>query len=384
MLLPVIAVMPLLIMKPAAATHLFDEPVFWWFMAYVISGLMWLLLIDPSDVAERQWRLRLLSFIYFGTIFILAKEAKRGFIAAVILGCVILAGVLNLLDVMFPHHLVPKGFEGATAERGAGLFINANIAGAFVLLGTIAALPYVPMRFRALVMICAIAGIAPCFSRFAFAFAFVFVVSAVSLKLLNRIQVGLLLAAIPLLAAAAGLYYDILASAEGANLENIQRRLSWFQSFGQEGDDSTAGRADAALRAWQMFVESPLVGHGIGSTSLAIQVLGTHNMYLMLMAEQGIFGLALYLSLVAIPASRGWVLRWNAHAAQSRDLGSSLMLFAMFLAAYGLSSHNVLEEPQTMFLLAFLAAAGSGARSALRHEQLIRPGAGLLRSAMSR
>ena len=31
------------------------------------------------------------------------------------------------------------------------------------------------------------------------------------------------------------------------NVENIQNRLAWFESFGREGDDSVEGRTDAAL-----------------------------------------------------------------------------------------------------------------------------------------
>jgi O-antigen ligase len=356
--LPVLFLIPLLALRPAAALRIFREPVFWWFSAYVGLGVVWLLLLDPGDVAQQQWQLRMLAWVHFSAICILLLEARRGVIALVIVGCIALAALFNYVDVIIPYRFVPKGFPGSTPERGAGLFMNANIAAAFVLTATIAALPYVPMRFRAVIMVLAVAGVAPCFSRFGFTFVVLLVLMAMFLRVLNRVQVLLVLLSIPVMIAALGLYYQVLLSGPETNVENIQNRLAWFESLGRGDDESVEGRADAALRAWDMFMDDPLLGHGIGATSHAIQVLGTHNMYLMLMAEQGIFGLGLYLSLILMLAWRGWALRNAAAPAGAHDAGAALLMFAAFLAAYGLSNHNVLEEPQTIFLLAFVVAAG--------------------------
>src|SRR5690606_1539019 len=133
--------------------------------------LLWMLLIDPSEVPQQQWQLRMLAWIHFSAICILALEARQRTVAMAIVGCVLLATAFNYLDVLFPYRFVPRGFEGATPERGAGLFMNANIAAALVLTGAIAALAFVPMRLRAIMLIVTVAGVAPCFSRFGFAFA---------------------------------------------------------------------------------------------------------------------------------------------------------------------------------------------------------------------
>jgi O-antigen ligase len=359
--LPLLAVFPLLVLRPSSAFDVVREPAFWWYVAFVLLGFIWLVLFDPGDVAQRQWRLRMLAFVHFASIYILARESRQGLVAIVIVACILLAGLCNFLDVMFPHRFLPRGFEGATPERGAGFFINANVASAFILIATITVLPITPMRLRALLLIAAIVGVAPCFSRFAFAFAALLVVGAVVSGLLNRTQILIALLSVPFLFGAAALYYDFLLSSPEANIANVQNRIAWFTNFGRDvDDDSVAGREDAAARAWNMFAEDPLLGQGIGATSHAIQVLGTHNMYLMLMAEQGIFGLALYVSLMALLALRGWQLRRTATSRFDRDTGAALLLAALFLAAFGWSSHNVLEQEYITFSLAFLLAASAG------------------------
>jgi O-antigen ligase len=118
------------------------------------------------------------------------------------------------------------------------------------------------------------------------------------------------------------------------------------------------GRKFGAAQAWRFFLESPLVGQGTGVTSLAIRQDGPHNMYLLLMAEQGVVGLLLYVSLFGILLRRGWTLARSGAMAHDQDVGRMLVIFGLFLAAYGLFSHNVLEEPHTVFLLAFVVASG--------------------------
>jgi hypothetical protein len=82
------------------------------------------------------------------------------------------------------------------------------------------------------------------------------------------------------------------------------------------------------------------------------------------MVEQGLVGLALYLSLLGLVAHRGWKLARTAVSPHVRDIGIGTVLYAAFLALYGFVSHNVLEEPHGMFILAFIIAA-SGTRNAL-------------------
>jgi O-antigen ligase len=355
-MLPGFVALPLIFLQPATALRLLNEPVVWWFATYVILGMAWLLLAqDFPNVAGQQWRMRVLACFFFCTILVNSSMSRRQFVALAIAACVVLACALNWFDVIFPSRLVPVGFQGANPGRGAGLFINANGAAAFVLMGTIAVLPYAPMRTRGALLLLGVLAVAPTFSRFGWIFAVLLIPIAMILKLLDRRQMLLIVLSIPLLLVAGGIYYEFML--ESGN-ENLIGRLTWFQTFGDQYDFSLRERAYVAQRAWESFVDSPIYGHGIGVTLAKGARVGTHNMYVLLMAEQGLIGLALYLSLIGIVAIRGWQLARTATAIHTREIGSTMVVYAAFLAAYGFVNHNVLDEPHGMFILAFIVAAG--------------------------
>jgi O-antigen ligase len=355
-MLPGFVALPLLFLQPATAVRLLNEPVLWWFATYVVLGMAWLLLSqDFPDVAAQQWRMRVLACFFFCTILISTSLSRRRWVALAAAACLVIACGLNWFDVLFPSRLVPLGFQGANPGRGAGLFINANGAAAFVLMATIAVLPYAPMRARAAVLLVCVTAVAPTFSRFGWIFAALLIVMAIILKLLDRRQVLVILLTVPLLLAGAGVYYEFMLQSGN---ENLIGRLAWFQTFGEQYDFSMRERAFVAQRAWERFLDSPLYGHGIGVTLAKGARVGTHNMYVLLMAEQGLIGLALYLSLLGILAHKGLRLARAARARHSREIGLTLLLYAAFLGAYGFVNHNVLDEPHGMFILAFIVAAG--------------------------
>jgi O-antigen ligase len=348
----------LFVVDPARTVRPLNDAVTWWFIIYVVLGLAWLLLAqDFPDIAEQQWRTRVLAFVLFATVLTTSSLSNARVVALLIILCMIAAGVLNWYDAVFPSRLVPVGFPGANPGRGAGLFINANGAAAFVLMAAIAALAFTPMWARASVLLAAVVAVAPTFSRFGWLFAIVIVITAFALKLLDRRQMLVLALAVPLIAAGAGVYYQFMLASGN---ENIIGRLAWFQSFGGEYDFSMRERAFVAQLAWERFLENPLIGNGIGSTLSKGARVGTHNMYLMLMAEQGLFGLALYVSLIAVVAVQGWNLAWSAVSERARDIGRAAIIYALFLAAYGFVNHNVLDEPHGMFILAFMVAGFQG------------------------
>lgn len=353
--------LPLVFLWPVAGIRVLKHGVFWWFLIYTIGGLLWLLLSqDFAEIANHQWRLRVLAYCLFCTVLIIVGVANRSIVAFAIFACVFIAGALNWFDALFPLRIVPRAFEAANPGRGAGLFLNANAAAAFALMGTIAALPHVRMRLRTVLLMTAIVAVAPTFSRFGLIFVVLLVVLAILLRMLDRLQVAVLFAAIPFVIAGAMLYHAHLLKAESAN-ENIVARLAWFQSFGRQADFSARERAYVAQRALDKFLESPLYGHGLGATTAKGQRTGTHNVYLLLMVEQGLVGLALYLSLIAAFIQRGWRLVRSAVDAHGQDTGRAMLLYAIFLSLYGFASHNVLDEPHGMFILAFMVASAAGA-----------------------
>jgi O-antigen ligase len=360
---PMILSIPIIFAQPGVALRYFREPLVWWFLAFVVSGLVWLLLAqDFIEESSQQWRLRLLAFGLFYAIAILTTSVNRRFLALVIIACVVIATLANWIDILRPYRFIPKGIEGAHTGRGAGLFINPNVAGSFIAMATIVALPFIPMRFRAMVILLAVVGIVPTFSRSGFLYAGLLLVAPLMLKLVNRAQALVLLITIPILVIASAASYDFLmSSSDDAQLHNVVRRLEWFQGVA-ENDEAAEGRLYGAQRAWRLFLEQPVVGSGIGITTMEMVVgEGPHNMYLMLAAEQGFFGLLLYVSLIGLVARGGVQLARTALDRVGHETGQAMILFAMFLFLYGFFSHNVFEEAQGMFVLAFLVAAASTA-----------------------
>lgn len=356
--LPGVFILPVIFAEPQSAVRFFREPMFWWFVVYVATGLVWLLFAQNFiEDANQFWRLRVLAFFYFYTVTLLAFYADRRLAAWAIIGCVLIAGAFNWIDLMRPYRFVPHGIEDTNVGRGAGLYLNPNAAASFITLGALAALPLIPMRFRALLIAAAVVGVAPTLSRSGLIYVSMLALGSIAVRLVNRTQTLIMLTAVALLAVGLVVSYDFLMqAADDPNLHNVLRRLSWFDDL--EDDDSSQARRHAAANAWRMFIENPLTGSGIGATMLAILVDGPHNMYLTLGAEQGLLGLGLYIALIVILAMRGRRLARTAMTAERRDVGRALMLLAAVLAAYGLFSHNVLEEAQTIFIIAFLVAAG--------------------------
>jgi O-antigen ligase len=360
--LPALFIVPAVFAEPATAVRFTREPLFWWFVIFVVTGLVWLLLAqDFVADASRQWRLRVLAFMFFYTVTLLSSEAHRRVVGWVIVACVLLACAFNWFDVLRPYRFVPQGIEGATEGRGAGLFINPNAAGSFIVMGTLAALPMIPARLRGLFLITAVFGVAATFSRGAFVMISVTLLGAIWLKLVKPVQGMVLILTLPLLVLGVGVSYDYLAAAsENRSMHRVVERLNWFKA-GDEEDEAVEGRKYGASQAWQLFLDKPVTGHGPGVASLAVRQEGPHNMYLLLMAEQGILGFILYVGLFVALMRRGRRVARYAQTMQERDVGNAMVLCGLFLATYGFFSHNVLEEPHTIFLLAFVVANGFGA-----------------------
>jgi hypothetical protein len=359
--LPALVLTPIFFVRPEAMLRVCRERLFWWFLFYVASGAVWLLLSQSfMEDASQQWRLRVLAFFFFFSTAVIATESRRAVVYVVIITALCLATIFNWWDALRPHLFVPVGIEGGTAGRGAGLFINSNAAAAFVLASSIVVLPFVPMHLRGVLLLLMFVGIAPTFSRSGLLCAALMVVLAIALKLVNRTQVAALFMAIAVLAAGTAIYYDtLLSSSDDSNLHRIVQRLSWFQDM--QSDDSIDDRIYPALRAWEMFVDAPVLGNGVGVTSRPSLGDGTHNMYLLLMAEQGVTGLFLYVSLILLLAERGWRLCQEGTTQEASDVGKAMMLYAAFIASWGFFSHNVLEEPHGIFLIGFLSATAFSA-----------------------
>jgi hypothetical protein len=369
-LIPSLIIVPLVWLRPDTLRRFMSESSLHWFLFYMISGLLWLMIAQGYLEAEnRQWRLRFLSFFFFCTGLILTAEAEHHKVARIIAACAVLAAITYWLDFLFPFNFVPLGFEFANPGRGAGLFLNANSAAYALIVMCIAAMPFIDMRFRPAIFIIMVAGVIATFSRSAIIFSFVVFSSWIYFNQLKRRSLIILSISLPVVLFIGFGLFQFGLDAEGANLANLTERLNFFESAGEERYDFSAEeRKHVADMAWEMFTNSPFFGEGIGSTVTWGATGSTHNMYLLLLADQGVFGGLLYLSFLSIIIFRGIRLLRQGVGQQDKDIGLALTLLGIYYTLIGFFSHNLLDDPHTLFLLAFLFTAELKASRLVRHR----------------
>lgn len=357
--LPGLLAASLVWLRPRVFSDLLHQPSQLWFVAYIFSGLLWSMFATQhtSDV-NQEWRSRFLAFLFFCAGLILTTVATQQKVACTIVGCALFSVITYWLDFLFPLQFVPLYVEGSNPGRGAGFFIDANQAAYALIVMCIAVMPFVSVRFRFLVLLAMLAGVVPTFSRGAIAFA-----TAVALlwayfgqlKFRQILIIGLLA---PLVILVGFNLFQLGLDADGANLDNLIGRIYFFTSGGNEADDfSVEERREVAELAWKIFIENPVLGDGVGATTTWASRGSTHNMYLLFLAEQGIFGGLLYLSLLFVVLLRGVRLLKSGLGQQERDIGAALTIFGIYYAFVGFFSHTLLVEPPSLFLLAFLLTA---------------------------
>ncbi len=122
-------------------------------------------------------------------------------------------------------------------------------------------------------------------------------------------------------------------------------------------DDS--GRLAVLLRAWDMFLEAPLLGKGLGSTVDWNADISSHNTYMNLGADHGVLGL------IALPALCYALVRGNREAV---PLAVVLFLTGFFI-------HDLLSaRPYLLALALFTPPAEPSHASTLAREAASRLG----------
>lgn len=331
------------------------EPIVWCMSIYLFLGLLWRQFSpgDPEFLAH-VWRARVLVLLLFVSMLVLMNCAKWHWVTWSVAAVAGFDVALYGFDLANPGNLVPPGFPGSNPGRAAGFHINANEAGSALVAAAIVLLARAPARFRGLVLFVLFAGVAATFSRSAIILSILLVLFASRSGLLDRRQLGVLLTAVPLLALALVSLYGFMLTLPGVDIENINGRLLWFATGGSEVDDSASSRIQAAMAALEMFLDAPILGQGFAA-SLRDRTMEPHNMYLMVAAEQGVVGLAVYAVFLYLIFARGRaVLRGPGVDVHRTERGMALVAMAGFIAIQSLFSHNILDQPTFFVALSAL------------------------------
>lgn len=349
----------LIFINPHALNFLLREPLSYWYLVYTLSGLLWLILIDDGyiDSQNALWRQRFLFMSLFFACTILAASVDHQKLAKIWLGCALFGAICYWAEFFRPFLFFPIGHELGGIGRSAAWFLDANTAAGILVGICIATAPFVSQRWRVLLVVIISIGIFPTLSRSAFLFSALVIAVWFWSSQFSKRMLAVLLIVLPLSVMISAALFNKGIESPDVNYKNVMERIDSLQG-GKTDDQSAIERRYVAELAWTKFSENPFLGYGTGNIKPNSKIWpyaqSTHNTYLLIMLEQGIFGGILYLSFLGIIYVRGIRLYWYSSSRYESDLGISLILIASYFSFLSFFSHTLLTEAASILLLASL------------------------------
>jgi len=321
-----------------------SRPVLAWVSIYLLYTFGIFLSSSLSDtvsqllVSRIEMMLLLLSFMV-----LLVQPGAWAVVQKSLVALLIAAVLINIYDFLVPTFSYSTG-------RAAGLYFNPTVSGRILTLIMVSVAGTMSPR-RALIL-CAVTGIGVLltFSRGAWIgwaagifFLSVFGVFGRRYRVIASSLMALSGALLLWMALTGGLLgvFEWLGVDDALNRNTLMRLGA---SGGAFDDQSTFQRSAAIRHAYETFAQAPWLGGGFGFTSEWDLVRRPHNMYALIAAEEGILGLVVFASL--------FVAMWRSSAEYTRA-----MIFT--LAVTSLTTHNNLEQPAVIFLIAVVSVSAA-------------------------
>lgn len=332
-----IASTPLLASFPSRIKYL-PLLVFVWGGGFVSLSLISCLLSLSSEAAYQELRTRILSVVFI--LLMLLIFSRYQIVITWARRAIIITGLMAVINNIY-EFFNPLVFNAMNdSGRPAGFYVNPNRAGCALVLALIAGVSILPQRYRVPFVSIISLGVLLSFSRGAM---LGWCVVVMIFTMTQVISVKKLVIYIVI----TGVIIINLTQLQDSSLinDNMLGRFEWLQNPTQAKEDSAESRAELAKIGWQMFVQHPILGNGIGSTQELSVGVSTHNMYLYLMADHGFLG-ALILPILVYAVTR-------------RSRGETKYIafaFAAFILLWGLFSHNILDERYILLTFALIGA----------------------------
>lgn len=330
----------LIILQSTFAPRLIQKPIFWWTFAATMF-FSWGMLVrvfnmpaglPEHDLLEPFWsQVSSLVFLLSCLVVLDGSDilyfAKRWIAYATVFGT-----ALNLYELFNP------GTFSNVTGRAAGLYVNSNGSGMALVLGCLIGLPTIPRRWRETFALCTLAGVLATISRTAVASMFVLLVAATLGHVLSRrrLLIGAMLCITLFLA---------------VNIKQIlvQENIAGNWSRLTSQDDSSRDRLRLVRKTLEEFEAAPLLGQGFGTDEYWNDE-PAHNLYVKLMADEGILGVLLLPALALSVRRRSW----------------DFYAFAIVFLLWCFFDHFVFLDPFAMMCVAIEAVeASENKRSAL-------------------
>jgi hypothetical protein len=312
------------------------------YIIYFSAQALRLSLIDAS-IADLISNIEMLV-LFWCAVYLMSILPKYAQITAIAAVTAIFGVVLNLWDFLDPLFSTVPG-------RAAGLYENPNISGKMIALLMIAGVTAVPARLRLWYLLFCGIGVLATFSRSAWlvwaAGAFLWLSKEQWKEGYKWVAGGLfafLLGMGSLWVIFSGSLGELVVDTpmEQYLTPNTAARLG-IGALALSGDAADE-RKDLAVESLKEWSDAPLIGHGLGYTSIWQMAQRPHNMYLLYLVEGGAVGLVLYLYLM-------WIL-WRGSSGPVRILAYQLIISSLF-------THNNLEQPAVIMMMAFIVTYGA-------------------------
>jgi len=331
-------------------------PIMKWILLHTTIVLFWFLL--PNNYMDmEEFRKFIFAMMFFVAMNMLIANDDDSFskTRVAILLVTLLAVINNVYEFFHPFAFYSENSEYNIIGRSAGFYIDPNIAGQVIVFGLIFSYTIIPNKFKIFFLFLTLVGVVVTFSRSGMLGWLIVVLLLFRYKLIDKksslILFIILLASILLLAP---LLYDFIIHSFDNHSSNLINRLNFFAQSSKT-DGSELERLKIMLAAFDLFADNPLFGAGLGVIRHWQFHVAPHNIYLSLMAQFGLVGLASYLYLL--------------YTLVAKAKGSTKILAKIFLAYLlfmGFTSHNILTAYQTIIVLVLMS--NMSYRSYIRYE----------------
>ena len=298
-----VGVAPLLVLRFRSLISYVISPFSLWALGYITLNIIHLLLalIDGeqsrADIIGTKIQYAVLAVLLgFACSITRTTSYERIFPFLAVL-----IPITVIVDFLHPGVFYPLGTEGTVPGRAAATFLNPNKAGEAMLLTFLLAIPVLRPLYRALLLFLVGAGVILTFSRGAILGWMLLWSYLVLRRGVPKYTFAVSLLALGVLPVLLVSFESYLAGRAdlSAYLDNLLGRLDFFRSRVLD-DDSALERAQVLEAGLDLFLDQPIFGAGAAVTHLWWVRAGIHNQLVMLAAEYGVFGIALWTSLAVI------------------------------------------------------------------------------------
>jgi O-antigen ligase len=315
-----------------------------------------LMLISDRTFARGAYTSNITVAIVFVVASVLASRAELVRTLAIAAFVIVAVGTaMNCYELFIENNV-----WSLSPGRSAGFYVNPNVSSqALAGYGLVFLLVRsTKFRFADLILMSLVAvGVFATFSRAGILAAMILLTVATAMRA-RRQQMPRIVAGVVTVTLLAGIFaFYVIHSLDLSSDASI--RVFSLTERGGVGDYEE-DRGGVALESFELFMQNPLFGLGVGV--IAELEEGPHNMFVAMLVEYGVVGLVIYL---------GIILRLILIARRAnRDLSGMVFLFLGWLVIFGLGSHNLLDDTDTMPLFGFALARAYQIQASRQSKQI--------------